>query len=133
MHANELKASTTVKMIIKCLPILSFTAAFGILYFLYPQSFEMTWEGRTYYLFFLWLMFLETILNENELRFQLSKLKSARTTLFAISFTLPTIYVIGSNYLGWNNILLEFTQTLGVPFANLMPLAIEYLISQSSS
>lgn len=112
----------------KILPILSFVIPFSILYFLYPQSFEMTWEGRTYYLFFLWLMLLETILNENALRTQLSELKSARTALFVMAFTLPTIYVIGSNYLGWNNIFLEFAQKAGVPFANLMPLAIEYLI-----
>ena len=127
MSATDLKANTYFRTMVKYLPILSFAVPFGILYFLYPQSFEMTWEGRTYYLFFLWLMLLETILNNNELQTQLSKLKSARTALFALSFTLPTIYVIGSNYFGWNNIFLEFAQRAGVPFANLMPLAIEYL------
>ena len=128
MSATDLKANTYFRIMVKYLPILSFAVPFGILYFLYPQSFEMTWEGRTYYLFFLWLMFLETIMNENELRTQLSRLKSARTVLFAMSSALPTIYVIGSNYFGLNSIISEFAEKSGVPFANLIPLTVEYLI-----
>ena len=128
MPKIDLKTKKHVHMLAKCLPILSFAIPFGILYFLDPASFEMTWEGRTYYLFFLWLMLLETMLNEDELRVQISKLRSPRTALFIASLTLPTVYVIGSNYFGWNEIFLEIAQRGGVPFANLTPLAVEYLI-----
>jgi thaumarchaeosortase len=128
MSKIELKTVKHVRLLVKCLPIFSFAIPFGILYFLDPASFEMTWEGRTYYLFFLWLMLLETILNENELRAQISGLRSPRTLLFIASLTLPTVYVIGSNYFGWNGIFLEIAERGGVPFANLTPLAMEYLV-----
>jgi exosortase/archaeosortase family protein len=120
-----------VDILMKCLPILAFVIPLSILYYLDPNSFEMTWEGRTYYLFFVWLMSLETILNWEELRPIGWRLKSARTILLIVSLSLPTIYVIGSNYWGWNVVLLDFARRSINPDINIyqyMPLSIEYLV-----
>jgi len=120
-----------VNIIMRCLPILAFVIPLSILYYLDPNSFEMTWEGRTYYLFFVWLMMLETILNWGELRPKISKLTSSRTILFIVSVCLPTVYVIGSNYYGWNGVFLNFALSKINPdpnISNYMPLSIEYLV-----
>lgn len=120
-----------VDILMKCLPILAFVIPLSILYYLDPVSFEMTWEGRTYYLFFVWLMMLETILNWEKLRPKSWRLRSAWTIFFIISLSLPTIYVIGSNYYGWNGALLDFTKRSINPDINIyqyMPLSIEYLV-----
>ncbi|MGQ9726731.1 MAG: hypothetical protein ACUVQL_06335, partial [Candidatus Bathycorpusculaceae bacterium] len=54
-----LKITETIKknqsILIKISTILAFAIPFFILYALYPESYEATWKGRTYYLFFLWL------------------------------------------------------------------------------
>ena len=79
--------------------VLSFVVPFSILYVLEPGLFEATWIGRTFYLFFLWLVILEIILNWDNLpNIKLKKVKSPRTGLFLIVLTLPTLYVVWANY-----------------------------------
>lgn len=119
----------------RILPILPFVASFFILYYLYPASFESTWKGRTFYLFFLWLVFLETILNWEELATKKWKLKSVKTVLMSITCALPIAYVIVANFFGLNKIIIDLSvkYNVGGPydityFANLMPLSIEYLV-----
>jgi exosortase/archaeosortase family protein len=131
----EVQRATQKYLIIleKCLPILSFIIPLSILYYLYPDTFEVTLEGRTYYLFFLWLMSLETILNWGELRLRTWRLKSVRTVLFIVSLSLPTIYVVGANYYGGNGALRGLAERSNVSSVNLsyMPLSIEYLVFTS--
>jgi exosortase/archaeosortase family protein len=118
-------------ILMKCLPIVAFVIPLSILYYLDPGSFEMTWEGRTYYLFFVWLMMLETILNWDKLRSKKWRLRSAWTIFFIISLSLPTIYVIGSNYYGWNGALLDFAKrsiNSDINIYQYIPLSIEYLV-----
>jgi exosortase/archaeosortase family protein len=120
-------------IIIKLLPIVSFIIPLIILYYLYPSSFEETWKGRTYYLFFIWLIFLETILSWGELQTKrINKLKSIRTVSFIIAISLPTIYILIANFLGLNSVITHlYAQYMGPGYeswANLMPLSIEYLI-----
>lgn len=117
-----------VAVLLKCLPILAFVVPLSILYSLHPDTFEMTWEGRTYYLFFLWLMLMETVMNWEELHVEGLRLRSVRTIFFAVSFSLPTIYIIGANFWGWNEVFQRLAETNGVAFSNLMPLSIEYLV-----
>ena len=115
----------------KCLPIVAFVIPLSILYYLDPGSFQMTWEGRTYYLFFVWLMMLETILNWEKLRPKRWSLRSAWTIFFIISLFLPTIYVIGCNYYGWNSALLDFAKrgiNSDINIYQYIPLSIEYLV-----
>jgi len=128
----------SISIIIKLSPILSFIIPFIALYYLYPSSFEETWKGRTYYLFFIWLIFLETILSWEELKTnRISKLRSIRTVGFIISFLLPTIYTLFSNFFGLDTAIEHlYTQYMGSSltadevrwFAPLMPLSIEYFV-----
>jgi len=92
----------------------------------------MTWKGRTYYLFFIWLVFLETIMSWDELKTtKITKLRSKRTIGFALCLLLPTIYVLIGNFLGLNTAIVNlYNQVMGPGlewFANYMPLSIEYL------
>jgi thaumarchaeosortase len=113
----------------KISPILSFIIPFLLLYSLYPYSFEATWKGRTYYLFFLWLISLELILGWEKLQTsKVNKLWSIRTGAFIIALLLPTIYVIATNYYGLNDILLNISVQNHVYWANAMPISIEYLV-----
>ncbi len=114
--------------LIKLLTLLSFIIPFLVLYFLYPYSFEATWKGRTYYLFFLWLFFLEMILSWEQLQTKKWKLKSIRTVALIIALLLPSIYVVAANYFGLNTMIVNLAVQYNVPLADWMPLATEYLV-----
>lgn len=125
--AQTAKKNTSI--LINTLPILAFTIPFLILYSLYPESYEATWKGRTYYLFFLWLIFLELILSWEKIQVnKLKKLKSIRTIAFIILLLLPTTYVVAANYYGLNNAIMELAIKNNVPRAHEIPLSTEYLI-----
>jgi thaumarchaeosortase len=116
-------------ILISILLIFAFTIPFFILYSLYPESYEATWKGRTYYLFFLWLIFLELILSWEKIQVnKLKKLKSIRTIAFIILLLLPTTYVVAANYYGLNNAIMELAIKNNVPRAHEIPLSTEYLI-----
>ncbi len=122
-------------VLVRILPVFAFLVPFLILYWLYPTSFEATWKGRTYYLFFLWILCLEMILDWEELHPNIQKLRSKRALVLAIFLFLPTLYVITANYFGLNQIIVDISprhlsqNSPADPFwANLMPLSIEYLV-----
>lgn len=130
-HEWGQKIKKNIHISVKFSPILSFVVAFLLLYFLYPGSFEKTWKGRTYYLFFLWLVFLEIILNWERLQTnKVNQLVSRRTIAFTILLVLPTIYVFASNFLGLNTAVLDYSKRCGMGswYAKHMPLSIEYLV-----
>jgi exosortase/archaeosortase family protein len=130
--------SRKISIIIKLLPILSFAIPLFTLYYLYPSSFEETWKGRTYYLFFIWLVLLETILSWEELgTTRISKIWSKRTIGLIMFLLLPTFYVIITNFLGLISAIEQwYKQYMGSRlsveeinwFAPLMPLSLEYFI-----
>lgn len=131
MQSTLLKIDTVKKL----LPIIAFVIPFLILYSLYPKSFqggpawEGSWQGRFFYLFFLWLLSLELILGWDELQTsKVNKLRSVRTFAFIIAFLLPTIYVITANYGGMNAVIAETAAQKNVPLAYLMPLSAEYFV-----
>ncbi|MEM2517701.1 MAG: exosortase/archaeosortase family protein [Candidatus Bathyarchaeia archaeon] len=112
----------------KLTPIIAFAIPIIILYHLYPSSFEMTWKGRTYQLFFIWLLTLETIIGWEALESNGWRVKYLKTLAFLMFSTLPTIYVVMSNYAGLNDSILNFALKHRVYFAGMMPLAMEYLV-----
>jgi thaumarchaeosortase len=115
--------------LLRLLPLLAFAIPLLWLYLLYPASFELMWKGRTFQLFFIWLIALELILDwENLQQSKIRKLLSARTFAFIAALTLPTIYVYISNYLGLNAIITDAARQNGVQWWDLMALAIEYLV-----
>jgi len=123
-------------ILVKFLPILSFIIPLLILYSLYPYSFEQTLQGRTFYLFFLWMISLEMILSWEKLqKNMLDKLGSVRTVSFIIVLLLPTIYVIAANYCGLNAIIKDLAiqnippeDPLRAGHASSVPLSTEYLV-----
>lgn len=119
-HANTL---------MKLLPLLAFAVPFLWLYSLHPSSFELMWKGRTFQLFFIWLIALELILGwENLQNSKITKLFSARTLAFITALALPTIYVIISNYSGLNIAIADSARQSGVQWWDYMPLSTEYLV-----
>jgi thaumarchaeosortase len=110
------------------MPIVAFAVPLLILYHLYPASFDMTWKGRTYYLFFIWLLVMEAILNWEALEVEWEG-KSFKTLILSVFLALPTVYVVIANYIGFNDFIVNFAINHGV-YPNqvwLMPLAVEYL------
>lgn len=122
-----LKKHTNTLM--KLLPLLAFAVPFLWLYSLHPSSFELMWKGRTFQLFFIWLIALELILDwENLQNSKINKLISARTFAFIAALALPTIYVVVSNYWGLNTVIANSARQSGVQWWDYMPLATEYLV-----
>jgi thaumarchaeosortase len=133
-----------IGLLLTILPILSFVVPISILYFYqnsafppYPSyyqpnmnSFEVTWKGRTFYLFFLWLAFLEVVINWEKL--QAHKVKDAwsiRMGAFILALSLPTTYVIVSNFYGLNRTIVDWTYAINIrPGCDWMPLSTEYII-----
>ena len=132
MESLTPKLKRSVRTLPKFLPLISFLVPMIILYCIYPDSFEKTWKGRTYYIFFLWLLMLEMVLNWEELHeTKLREVKSPRTIAFIIALFIPTLYVITANFYGLNNMIQNYaSQNLKMSdyFASNMPVCIEYLI-----
>ena len=124
---STLKKYTNTLM--KLLPLLAFAVPFLWLHSLHPASFELMWKGRTFQLFFTWLIALELILGWETLQnSKINKLMSTRTIAFIAALLLPTIYVIISNYSGLNTIIANSARQSGIQWWDLMPLATEYLV-----
>jgi thaumarchaeosortase len=124
--------------VIKLLPLFAFIAPLALLYVLNPldpylklsarDSFELMWKGRTFQLFFIWLIALELILSWEIIKPKISKQNKAKLFTVAISLLLPTMHVVFENYFGLNATIANSALQSGVAFSGSMPLAIEYLI-----
>ncbi|MCW1299599.1 MAG: exosortase/archaeosortase family protein [Candidatus Parvarchaeum sp.] len=120
--------------LIKIIPIFSFSISLLMLYFIYPESYEATWKGRTYYLFFLWLIFLKLLLNWEKIQVKIQKLKSIRFVSLLILILMPVVYVFVANFAGLNMVIVEVSPKHYYPgadpyyWARLMPLSVEYLV-----
>jgi exosortase/archaeosortase family protein len=120
-----------INVLIKLLPILSIIIPISLLYLIDPASFERTWKGRTYYLIFVWLTFLETMLYWEQLqKDSVSKGGNVRKVILILTFLISTIYVIIMNYGGINNALMTVAWKNGVSSESLeyVPLFMEYLV-----
>jgi thaumarchaeosortase len=113
----------------KLSPVVAFAVPLLWLYLLEPASFELMWKGRTFELFFVWLVSLELILGWEELQpGKINKLEYVRTAAFCVATLLPSIYVAASYYWGLNEAISNWTTIAGVTWANSMPLSTEYLV-----
>jgi len=100
-----------------------------MLYIVDPVSFNLMWKGRTFYLFFLWLPFLELILAWEKLtQKNLASLKKFRIVAIGITVSIPIVYVICVNLLGLNSMLIELGKQIGTYWHHDWPLALEYLV-----
>jgi hypothetical protein len=126
---NFLKNEKTISLLLKLLPIVAFAVPLLWLYFLDANSFELMWKGRTFQLFFIWLVGLELILGWETLREnKLPKLFSARTLAYIASLALLTVYVVAANYWGVNTAITNWATQSHIQWASSMPLSTEYLV-----
>jgi exosortase/archaeosortase family protein len=110
-------------------PLVAFVVPLIWLYVLNPVSFDNLWKGRTFQLFFVWLILLEFILGWESLqRDRVNKPTKLRLMLLLIAVLLPTVYVITSNYSGINTAIAEASKQSGVYWFNDMPAAVEYFV-----
>jgi exosortase/archaeosortase family protein len=109
---------------------LSIAIPLALLYFLYPSSFDKTFNGRAYYLFFIWLVVLEFGMDWNKYASKTSKMHFSRVFAFGLALLLPTIYIIASNFFGGNALIMDLFRSKGVvsPWLDNSPLAVEYLV-----
>jgi thaumarchaeosortase len=115
--------------LLKLLPLVSFAVPFLWLYFLDAGSFELMWKGRTFQLFFIWLIALELILSWETIQpNKIDTAASAKTLVFVAALLLPTVYVVLSNYLGLNTAIAEASRQIGVTWWESMALSTEYLV-----
>ncbi len=121
----------------KVLPLIAFAVPLALLYLLNPMdvylnvsaqtSFELMWKGRTFQLFFIWLIALEFILSWETIKTKIDLQNKVQVAVFAAALLLPSIYVL-CEYLGLNGAIADWAQQSGVAFAGSMPLAVEYLV-----
>ena len=115
-------------ILLKLLPLIAFAVPLALLYFLNPGSFESMWKGRTFQLFFIWLVALEFILSWETIQSKINLQNKGRVLGFAVTLLLPTLYVVFEYYLGLNTAIVSWSAQNGVTWADSMPLAIEYLV-----
>lgn len=113
--------------LLRLLPLIAFAIPLLWLYVLEPATFEAMWKGRTFQLFFIWLISLELILDWENLRPKIPKLVSTRSALLALATLLPTLYVAASFYGGLNATILNWSTQNHIQWANSMALSTEYL------
>jgi thaumarchaeosortase len=86
------------------------------------------WKGRTFELFFVWLITLEFILSWETIKSKISKQNKSGLLAVAIALLLPTLYVISEYYFGLNYTIANISFQTGITFYNSMPIAMEYLV-----
>jgi thaumarchaeosortase len=133
-----LKIKRHSDLIIKLLPLFAFAVPLAILYFLNlsdpylgpssQYSFQIMWKGRTFQLFFVWLITLEFILSWETIKTKITKQNKAGLIAVAVALLLPTFYVISEYFFGLNAAIASISFQSGITFYNSMPIAIEYLV-----
>ena len=110
--------------------LLSIAIPLALLYYLYAPSFDKTFNGRAYYLFFVWLVVLEFVLDWNKYGSKTSNAPVKSMFAFGLALTLPTCYVIVSNFFGFNAVIIEMFRPFGVSglWLDNTPLAMEFLV-----
>ncbi len=136
--AQRVRQRVDVDVIVKLLPLIAFVAPLALLFGLNPadpylnlsaqDSFQVMWKGRTFELFFIWLIALEFILNWEIFKSKISKQNKTKLAAVTVALLLPTLFVLSEYYLGLNAAIANFSLQNGVAFYDSMPLAVEYLV-----
>jgi exosortase/archaeosortase family protein len=120
--------------LVKLLPIFAFVIPFLVLYLdrqtsILYYSFEMTWKGRAFYIFFLWLALLEIILGWDVLQSKIAKLRSEKAAFLTLTLLLPTFYLVAANYYSFpSRAIIEYSSRIGISLPDWMPLGVEYFV-----
>lgn len=135
--AAPAKNTRYIAFLLKVLPLVAFAVPLAVLYLLNPmdtylnvsaqQSFELMWKGRTFQLFFIWLIALEFILSWETITSKINLQNKPRLAAYAVALLLPALYVLWE-FSGLNGAIAGWSLQSDVAFAGSMPLAIEYLV-----
>jgi thaumarchaeosortase len=127
-----------LNLLVRLLPLIAFAAPLVLLYLLNPydqylrltaqDSFQLMWKGRTFLLFFIWLIALEYILSWENIKLTLNRKNAARTIGFSTVLLLPSLYFLFENFFGLNGAISNWATQNGVAFADSMSLSFEYLV-----
>jgi exosortase/archaeosortase family protein len=80
-------------------------------YFIQNFLFELTWKGRMFYLLFLWLLFIELIIDWKSLSEH--KPRNRYIILASLIFALiPTVYILAVNFLGLDLTILQIGRSI---------------------
>jgi thaumarchaeosortase len=122
---------------IKLSPLIAFAVPLVLLYIINPvdsalqispqDSFQTMWKGRTFELFFIWLLALEYILSWETIQTKLAAPYKARTLTLAVVMLLPGLFVL-LEYSWLNMAVTSWATGEGLVFAGTLPIAIEYLV-----
>jgi thaumarchaeosortase len=125
-------------MFLKLLPLIAFTVPLALLFILNPldsylnisaqNSFQSMWKGRTFQLFFIWLVALEFILSWENIKLRITRKQKTRVVAYCLVLLLPTFFIVSEYYLGLNAAIANLSEQSNVAFSGSMPLAIEYLV-----
>jgi len=102
-------------------------------YHLFSQNFVFgwTWKGRMFYLIFLWLLFIESIIDWKSVIEKKPK-NPYNTSASLICALVPTLYVLSINFLGLSQTILETGRKLGITLDDFTyfhwPLSCEYTV-----
>jgi thaumarchaeosortase len=101
-------------------------------------SFDVTWKGRMFYLFFAWFLVIESAIGWQEI---VDKKPRNRYLILAslVCVIIPTIYVLATNFFGLDLTLLKMGHNIGIPsvtannepsdFLQLQwPISVEYMV-----
>jgi thaumarchaeosortase len=112
------------------LVLLSILVPFAFLYGVNAKSFDQTYNGRAYYLFFVWLVVLVYAFDWKKYGSQPSNSSTKSKITFGIALILPACYVIASSFLGFNNVIVELARPYGIvtPWLNDVPLSVEFMV-----
>lgn len=120
------------KYFIIILVSLSILIPMALLYYVDAPSFDKTWKGRTFYLFFVWLFAMELVLDWKKYTSEAEKKPRsiARIVTLATIAVLPTIYVVIEYFYGLNAAIVDLSlrNGIGSTWAYVVPLSIEYLV-----
>jgi thaumarchaeosortase len=115
--------------LMKIVPLVAFVVPCLWLYILYPDTFQLLWKGRTFELFFVWLISLELILGWEKIQtLKIQKPVSNKSIIFMMTLLLPTVYVAVSNYMGLNGFISGISKQAGIQWFDSMPLSTEYFV-----
>jgi thaumarchaeosortase len=121
----------------KIMPFIAFFTPLALLIMLNPiepfnvsvqDSFQLMWKGKTFQMFFLWLIALNFILGWESINIKINLQNKARVILYGVTLVFPTIYVTAEYYLGLNHAITNLAVKSGITWVDSMPLAIEYLV-----
>lgn len=109
---------------------LSILVPFALLYGINAKSFDQIYNGRAYYLFFVWLVILVFAFDWKKYSAKPSSILTKNKIAFGIALTLPTFYVVASYFFGLNDFVMKMGQLNGIvpPWLSDLPLSVEFMV-----